>query len=321
MKGLFLSLFVFVPVLCHSQGNSVSIPFDIVRTPSNIARIILDYEMKGIKMKLFYDTGITGNLLSYEKAAEMGLGFSRTPRYFETLGGGLIIQRRADNVHVDRVFGRFDTASPTDSLSAYLGLPTTTKVDGWVGYTPVQDKMCLEIDFLQKRLSFIDTLPRFYIDNPEVWVVPLVSQDQFHETNFSRFLANTNLCMAGTLKLVDSIELRTNFVLDSGSPEYVAISAFDSLLFNQLLKYKVEITTTHGDKHPTVGLEIPELSIDTLMTNVRLYPYFEKEVHLYRSGFGTALMGGYLGIEFFLRYDKILFDRKNRMVYFYKNKE
>jgi hypothetical protein len=269
-------------------------------------------------MKLCYDTGAAGNLLTDEKAEQIGLTFSEDSEelYLYQYGGGFTYDRSADNHYYDPIFGVFFRATPTDSLARYLRLPVT-EVDGRVGFTHLQHEKCLELDFQTQRLSFIDTLPQFYMDDPLVQKIPMVMTDTLYETRYSSYMARQSLSIPGIFRLVDSIELRTNFVLDLGTPTYTMISAFDEPLFHKMIAHKAAMVERYGKDHPTVGLKIPELSIDTMMTNIRTYPIF-KENDLYRIGFGTAKIGGLLGIEFFMRYDKILFDWKHRTAYFYK---
>lgn len=316
MKKFILSLLVLVPALCYTQGEDVSIPFNIVYTADGIPRIILDYEIKSVKLKLFYDTGSAGNDLTYEKAEQIGLGISDEKGYTYQFGGGLFFKHQTKNFHNDPIFGAFTSATPTDSLAKFLQLPTGV-ADGLVGFTHIQHEKCVEIDFQTQRLSFLDTLPRFYLENSLVRRVPMVRQDTLYEAKDSDLFSKQSFCIPGTYRFADSIELRTNFILDLGTPTYTMVYALDPQLLDRILKHKAATVEKYGNYHPTVGLRIPELSIDTMMTNVMTYAEFQGG-EMYRAGFGSARVGGFLGIEFFMRYDKILFDEKNRTAYFYK---
>lgn len=310
MKTLSILFMFLCSLFCFSQGKCI--PFQIIESGDSKKGILLDYEIRGEKMRLFYDTGIIGNGLSYDKAKKIGLILSKDSICAETLARGKLILKRTENFYFDPIFGLFATASSQQTLFSFLSVP----IDGYVGYTFLQDTKCLEIDFQKKRLCFTDTLPSFYVDNSYVHKIALNRSDSIYETRSSKILGTKN-CIQGTITLSDSIKIQTNFELDLGTQEYMDMYMFDSLLFDKIVKYKEEISLKHGADYPTVQLEIPGLAIDTLMTNIKTYTYFE-ESNLYKDGFGSAPIGGYLGFNFFLQYDKILFDWKNRLAYFYK---
>lgn len=263
-------------------------------------------------MKLFYDLGSNIPILSYESIEKLGLTLSNETRSAETIGYGYIPIRYTIDYYVDLLFGPVDQASQSNSLLKLLGVPA----DGLVGNSIFQEKKCVEIDFINNRLCLTDSLPLFYVDNPDIQKAKIVRSDLGYENKLSKMVASAS-SIEGELVLADSIRIRTNFMFDNGMERYMSLSVMDSMLFKKLLDYKQTVIEKYGNNHPTTNLIIPELSIDTMMVRTRVFTYFQKN-NVYKDAFGTAQVGGYLGFEFFLQYDKILFDWINRSVYFYK---
>lgn len=308
MKRIHLILILLsFTLINHAQNKTIKFHFDRMINP----RIILDnYEIKGVKMKLLYDTGSVGsNMLTYNRAKEIGLFLSNDSTYIQTLGGSMK-QRYTTNLYYDPIFGPFVSAAhPDDFLSL-----TEEPIDGFVGYSDQGN--CIEFNFQKKELCFYDTVPQFYIANSKVRTTFLVNGDTGYEGEHPHAF-NDLFYIQGFISIADSIKVKTNFLLDTGMSTYSFMTIQDSLLLSKATNYKAIMKSKYGDNYPTIRLEVPELSIDTLMTNTRILPTLGKE-SLSKPTFGNSPIGGFLGIEFFREYTRILFDCKNRKAYFLK---
>lgn len=309
MKRTLIIFILLSFVICsYSQNQRIKFHLD----NSTDSRIILnDYEIKGVKMKLLYDTGSNGNnMLVYDRAKEIGLSFANDSTYSKSLNRIKIPQIYTTNYYFDPIFGPFYLTTHPETFLPF----TDEAIDGLVGY--YEGVNCIELDFQKQELCFYDTVPEFYFNNPKVTTATLVRGDTGYESKYSNLFLKS-LHIQGNIYIADTIKVRTNCIIDTGLPEYLFMSTLDSILLNKAITYKAKVKNEYGDHYPTIRMEIPELSIDTLMTNIKILPKFENG-HADKEAFGTSPIGGYLGIEFLKKYTRILFDCKNSIAYFYK---
>jgi predicted aspartyl protease len=314
MKKQILFILLFLVTYNHAQSQKVKFHFGDSRYSRNSRIILDDYEIKGVKMKLLYDTGmIGGNLLTYDCAKKIGLSLSNDSTSVETFGGIEMKHVYTTNMYYDPLFGAFVATTHPDTFLPFL----TEPVDGMVGYS--QDKNCIEFNFQQNELCFYDSIPPFYMHNNKVKTALLVPIDRGHESvKYSKLsLYSPGLYIRGNITIADTLKIRTNFLIDTGAIDYLFLATMDSLLLEKIIAYKAATTSKYGDSHPTVRFEIPELSVDSMMTNVKLRPLLKKE-HIYIPAFGPTPISGSLGVEFLKKYTKVLFDCKNNKAYFYK---
>jgi hypothetical protein len=144
----------------------------------------------------------------------------------------------------------------------------------------------------------------------------LIKTDFAREANYSNLISDYS-GVKGTLTVADSIQLKPYFIFDTGSNNYATMAVYDSLLLKKMLAYKKMMTKKYDDNYPTTHLQIPELGIDSQFVKIgvieKCYVKNEKV-----SPFGKYKIGGLLGMKFFLQYERVLFDCKNRIGYFIK---
>jgi hypothetical protein len=83
-------------------------------------------------------------------------------------------------------------------------------------------------------------------------------------------------------------------------------------LFLSPVRLPLVFPLTHGADAPTIRVEIP--GIDTPVTKFGVYD--KSKFDWQPSRFGTSVIGGYLGMDFFLKYDIIVLDNQNRKAHF-----
>ncbi|WP_280673585.1 MULTISPECIES: hypothetical protein [unclassified Dysgonomonas] len=270
------------------------------------------YEMRGKPLNLYYDSGTTVSTLNKNTALELGFSYSGDTSSIESLGERHIPLYFFTNHYIDPYFYLFPCAIAEEILYDMV----EEDVDGIVGHTPFLEKYLLEIDFENNQLCFRDTMPLFYTTNSQVKAAVLVRPDYGTEKKYSNYYSKDFFSIRGSYTIADSI-IYTTFVLDTGCHSYSFANMFEESLFEKAIEYKKEKSAMYGDSYPTSRLTIPELGVDSLFTNMRVKKTFDKKA-IHKQYFGNKSVGGYLGIDFFLQYKKILFDWKNKIAYFYK---
>lgn len=298
--------------LTYSQR--ISIPFYI---GGDNNRMILDYTLKGEKIKMLFDTGSSVNLIDINTANKLNILPHSNGREvtMATIGNTIFHSILPDTPYkLESVFS--NGWALIDSITKKKILTSGNEVDGMVGIDFSNNHSLLEIDFDDCKLHYWDTLPDYCHNEEQVRKVKIINTDFERETHYSPILA-TKKSIRCDLIVADSIHLQPYFIIDTGFPGYAMIVAYNSELIDKMISYKKMITNKFGINYPTSHLQIKELEIDSLLTNL---PMIDKSA-INNEGinyFGNYQLGGLLGIEFLLQYNKILFDLKNDIVYFIK---
>lgn len=313
-KKKYLLIFNLLLFTFWGFSQRKSIPFHLDQEK----RIILEYTIKGKKVKLFLDTGTSDcvldtkvsdnvNFLSHKDNREITMTTIGNIQYKVILPDGLY--------NTDSIFN--GSWGLTDMNITRKILNLGDEVDGFVGVNFKRNKI-VELDFKNNQLCFWDSVPQTYLNNFNGHKVTLVKSDFGRETNNSVWWSKDSH-IKGILTVADSIQLHPIFLFDTGGPRYAVIVVYDSLLLKKMVKYKKMITEKYGKNFPTTRFQLPELEIDSSYVNLYLMPkcFLDKKKtepvelnHIY----------GLLGMDFFLQYEKVLFDCKNRIGYFIKKK-
>lgn len=308
---LILNLLVF-SFFCFSQRKSI--PFYI----DDEKKIILEYTIKGEKVKLFFDTGSNGNIIDVKFSDRVGfLSHKYNKEITQTTVGNELFSAILpdDNVYYkDSVFNCGWVL--TDMNKTRKTFNFDNEVDGLVGINFKYNKFVIELDFKNNQLRFWDSLPQNYLRNTKLNKITLIKTDFVREANYSYLLSDYS-CINGSLTIADSIQLHPYFVLDTGCKAYASLAVYDSLLLKKMMVYKKMMTKKYGDNYPTTRLQIPELGIDSQFVKIGVIEkcYVNNERV---NPFGNYKIGGLLGMDFFLQYERVLFDCKNRIGYFVK---
>jgi hypothetical protein len=310
-KGFIITLSIFCNFSLFSQ--IISIPFYI----NEKKRIVLDYSIKGQKVKLVFDTGTEMNFIDIKIADNINFMPNRNVNHtaFSTFGGLKFDVITPNGLNKgDSIFNSAWVLTDIKKTRNVLGLGED--VDGFVGFDWKNFNNILELDFKDKQLRIWKNLPPEYLKKTKYVKVNLFEPNHNRETTGPK-IYNIPISIQGSLTVVDSLHYDPYFILDSGSDGYSLIAVFDSLLLKKMVTFKKDVKEKYGNNYPTTHLLLPELGIDSLYVNlaVNKKSYYENEN---TQVFGNYKIGGFLGIEFFLKYEKVLFDCRNRMAYFIK---
>lgn len=312
IKFYLLILLLNIPFfLIFSQ--SISIPFYL----NSRNNIIIEYAIKGEKLKFLFDTGTNGNYIDIGVSDR--LNFLSHPNNkkipMTTIGNNQFEAVLVESPYkADSVFNSDWLLTDMDKTREILNLDKD--VSGIMGVDFKNNSFLLEIDFRNSRINFWNKLPEYYFNNKQVQKTELINADFNRENKTSGVLANHN-CIKGDLYVADSLHLQPYFTIDTGFDDYLILAVYDSALLNEMVSYKKTIIQKYGANYPTIQLKIDDLMIDTSLIST---PVINKSSIDYNdiNVFGNYKLGGLLGLKFLLRYEKILFDRKNNFIYFMK---
>lgn len=308
-KVLWIFFFVFATLPIYS--NCINIPFEI----NERNRIVVKYVLSNRNVRFVFDTGSTGNLVSSELAAKIGI---------EPKNGQIIQSSTLDDMPFDLLLSNgafndsifFSIWSILPSKNSLEKFDLGDNVDGLLGLPLVEDKI-ITIDFCNSIIKFCDSIPPEEFENSDIRKIPLVRVDKGFEIKESKY-APIALAIQGEVIFADTIQIPVNFILDTGSPNYLTISVLDSTLFKTMVDYKKTISKQYGQDYPTSHIKIPQLGIDSFYVNLRVLKSLDMEINKFKRIFGSNIIKGNLGIGFFKKFDKIIFDRKKNQAYFIK---
>ena len=282
------------------------IPFSINKNN----RMIMDYSIKGIQGRFYFDTGSNANNLSDEFADKIGLEYDKeksVPAY--SLDGYPMFIHFSH--YLDSLFNHSTFIEKDSDFDVY-----DDNLDGLIG-TPRTQRGIFDIDFKLRQLRFWDSIPKTSFAQKEIFELPLVKQDDGFEDNFS-IASSIAPAIRGQIVLADSIVLPVNYILDSGVSEFMIVTVFDSTLFAKMINYKRETTQKFDKDYPTLRFQINGLRIDTLLANVRtMKDLNEKDRVRPRNGSNIIMVN--LGMKFLMMYDNVMIDRNNKRIYFVKS--
>jgi len=301
---------LFLATLGYSQVKSIPFYLDQEK------RIILEYTIKGEKVKLFLDTGTPDCVLDTKVSDKVNFLSHKNNRE--------ITMSTIGNIPYNIILpdGMYKTDSLLSGGWALTDMNVTRKVlnlgdevDGFVGINFKRNKI-VELDFKNNQLCFWDSVPQTYLSNFKGDKVTLVKSDFGRETKTS-YLWSRDSFIKGVLTVADTIQLHPVFAFDTGGPRYSVIVVYDSILLKKMMAYKKIVYEKFGNNYPTTRLQLPELGIDSAYVHLNLLPkcFFDKNN---KEPVEPNYVVGLLGVEFFLQYEKILFDCKNRIGYFLK---
>lgn len=285
------------------------IPFTINKNN----RMIMDYCIKGIQGRFFFDTGSNANILSDEFADKIGIEYDRdncVPAYS--------LDRFPMLIHfshyMDSIFSYSTNVEKDTDFNVY-----DDNLDGLIGIPRIQ-RGILDIDFRHSQLRFWDSIPKNFFTKKEIFVLPLVRADDGFENKLSMDCSILPLAIKGQMVVADSNVIAVNYILDSGVREFAFITVFDSTLFDKMIRYKRVISLKYGNNYPTIRLQIDGLHIDTLLANVSTMKDITEKDRV-RPRIGTNKVAVNLGMKFMMMYDNVMIDRNNKKVYFVKSIE
>jgi len=233
---LFLHLLVF-----YSFGfaQRKTIPFYV----DNENKIILNYTIKGEKVKLFFDTGSNGNILDIQFSDKVGFLSHKENREIArtTIGNEVFhVILPDDNVYYkDSVFNCGWVL--TDMSKTRKVFNFGNDIDGLVGINFKFNKYVIDLDFKNKQLRFWDSLPQSYLSNIKGNKITMIKTDFAREANYSDLLSDYS-CVQGSLTISDTIQLHPYFILDTGCKVYTSIAVYDSLLLKKMIEFKKKYT-------------------------------------------------------------------------------
>ncbi|MFV0390547.1 MAG: hypothetical protein ACK5KP_01470 [Paludibacteraceae bacterium] len=297
-----------------TYSQAVSLPFYLDKNK----RIIVQYSIKGDIVKLLLDTGWEGNMLDVNLADKLDILPHKQ---------GIKVQKFVSSGEpYTEIFPDNGMAHYIDTLFTYpwtltnmhetaKSLDIDADVDGIVGINFIGYKYITEFDFKNQRLNFWDSLPSNYFDNENYKKIEIVRLD-YGQPDTLKNVAAMYPYVRGEMTILGNVKLNPFFFIDSGSPYFFALQVHDEAVLKKLIDYKMEVVKKFGNNYPTYCFKIPELGIDTLYTNCSTSRVMPDVFNLYKKNLFRVL----LGMDFLLRYEKVIIDAKRREGYFFEAK-
>jgi hypothetical protein len=311
MRNIAVCYLLFSTISLFSQEKRLSFYLD-----SN-KHIIVNYTIKGEKVKLLLDTGWEGEMLDVHIADKLNLlphKENRTVNMFTASGEPYIVitTDRGTNNFIDTLFNYPWTLS--DMKQTAHSLKFDEDVNGIVSINFIDYKYAVEFDFKHKQLVFWDSLPENYFKKKNVHQAKLIPSDYLQVDKHSKINAQfPNI--KGVLTILDTVTIHPLFFFDTGSiGSEFTLQPYTEELLGELLEYKQIITKKYGPNYPTMRFELPELGIDTLYSK----GYVTRVMYDAFGHYKDTKLRVLLGMSFFLQYEKVIFDIKNETGYFVK---
>ena len=235
-----------------------SIPFSIVNNS-----IIFEYSINDIKLRLFYDTGCSFNLVESSIAEKIGITPSELRLRPSTIGGIGIDGQAANERYADSLLRNVWIIEEYSELIEITQKRRGVEIDGIAGYNEFSDHYIIEFDFTKSMLCMYDSLPYFY---QEMQSIPLV-------TYWNDRFTHPYLCIKGIYSILDTMKLKPDFIIDTGSNHFLFISSRDTALINKMVDYRKKKKIESGENAPTSFLTIPSLLYKKPLSDIRIYHY------------------------------------------------
>ena len=294
-----LVLFILLggTVLYAEQTDRWTIPFSVENNS-----IIFEYSINGVKLRLFYDTGAGLNLVESSLAAKIGITPSEWRLTPSTIGGIVIDGYAANERYVDSLLRNIWIIEEHSRLLEIIQRGRSIEIDGMAGYNEFSDHYIIEFDFTKSRLCLYDSLPSFY---KEVQSIPLT-------TYWNDGFAHPYLCVKGIYTILDTMKIESDFVIDTGSSNFLFISNRDTVLINRMVDFRKKKIKESGENTPTFFLTIPDLLYEKSFSSIPMHHYKEPDMRKKSSN------ASYKVLPFLPKMDRLelskysLFDEKNR---------
>lgn len=308
-KKLFILIcLLFISYLVYSQAKSL--PFYLDKNK----RIIVEYSIKGQKVKLLFDTGWEGDMLDVNIADKLKILPHKQNREFKDFVSSgepytVILPDKGSFLYIDSLFNYAWTLTDMRKTAKSLGIDDD--INGIVGINFINYKYIVEFDFGNKRLNFYDSLPHYYLKYSRIFKTKILRMD-YGKKDTLKNVGGMYPYINGYLTILDTLKLHPLFFFDTGSVGYISLQVYNNAVLNKMIDYKISTSQKYGVNYPTIHFQIPELEIDSLYANCGITRLMPDVFSLYKQNYFRVL----LGMDFFLQYDKIIFDIKGRTGYF-----
>jgi hypothetical protein len=297
---------------CFAYSQAISLPFYLDKKK----RIIVEYNIKGENVKLLLDTGWEGDMIDVNLADRLNILPHKQNREIEQLVSSgepytEILPDNGSSNYIDTLFNYSWTLTNMKKTAKSLGIDDD--VNGIVGVNFIGYKYVIEFDFNHNELKFWDSLPRNYLKNNKFFKSKILRLD-YGQVDSLRNVGAMYPYIKGDLTILDTVKLHPLFFFDTGSVGYISLQVHDNTILQKMIDYKKAVSQKYGADYPTVHFQIPELKIDSLYANCGITRVMPDVFNLYKKNYFRVL----LGMDFFLQYEKVLFDCKNRIGYFLK---
>lgn len=310
-KRLFiLNCLLFSFFFAYSQA--ISLPFYLDKKK----RIIVEYSIKGEKVKLLFDTGWEGDMIDVNLADRLDiLPHKQNKEIKDFVSSGepytVILPDNGSSHYIDTLFNYAWTLTDMRKTAKSLGIDDD--VNGIVGINFINYKYVVEFDFKHNKLKFRDSLPSNYLKNNKFFKSKILRLD-YGQVDSLRNVGAMYPYIKGDLTILDTVKLHPLFFFDTGSVGYISLQVHDNIILQKMIDYKKAVSQKYGADYPTVHFQIPELKIDSLYANCGITRVMPDVFNLYKKNYFRVL----LGMDFFLQYEKVIFDIRKRTGYFLK---
>ncbi len=308
-KKLFiLNFLLFTFYFAYSQ--TISLPFYLDKNK----RIIVEYRIKGEKVKLLLDTGWEGDMIDVNLADRLNIlphKQNREIKDFVSSGEPytVILPDEGSFLYIDTLFNYAWTLTDMKQTAKSLGIDDN--INGVVGINFINYKYIVEFDFKNKLLNFWKTLPHDYLKSGKLKKTKILRLD-YGQTDSLKNIGGMYPYIKGSLTILDTVKLQPLFFFDTGSVGYISLQVHNNTILKKMIEYKKVISQKYGVNYPTIHFQIPELGIDSLYKNCSLSRVMPDIFNLYKDNYFRVL----LGMDFFLQYEKVIFDIRKRTAYF-----
>ena len=313
-KKLFILVcLLFISYFVYSQA--IILPFYLDKNK----RIIVEYAIKGQKVKLLLDTGWEGDMIDVSFADKLNILPHTQNRVIEQFVSSgepytLILPDNGSSLYIDTLFNYEWTLTDMKKTAESLGIDDD--INGIVGINFINYKYVVEFDFKHKQLKFWHSLPRNYLKYREVFKTEILRLD-YGQVDSLKNVAAMYPYIKGNLTILGTVKLHPLFFFDTGSVGYISLQVHDNTILKEMIDYKKVISQKYGVDYPTIHFQIPELKIDSMYANCGMTVVMPDVFNLYKKNYFRVL----LGMDFFLQYERVLFDCKNKIGYFIRKQQ
>lgn len=316
---VYFLIFWFFSSVTYSQRRTI--PFHL----NEQKNIILEYSINGENVNLIFDTGTDFNFIDINFSDRVKFLNHKTNKNINSYSVGGTIK----NMIIPDAFYKTDSVFNgdwylTDMNITRKQLKVGDDVNGLVGINYSLTKDIIEINFKNSKVNIWDSIPKKYLMSSQILKAKIFGIKYGYGTGYltdtgTRFSDYSTKYgyINSSFTVADSIQLNPLFLLDTGCGPFAVTNVSDSILYRSMVDFKVNTSKKYGKEYPTTRLQIPELGIDSLYVNMNVIPpniNSNNTVDFY----STNKIEGLLGMGFFLKYEVVLFDCKNKFVYFIK---
>lgn len=264
-------IFIIICEIILCQGIESKIIWKIPFTIKN-GLFVLDYTINGKTLKFVYDTGAGFSIIDSSLAKSLGINPSEHKFKASTFGGTNLEGIWSDGKKEDKLLPPLWVISKRSNFLDGLSKGTGVHIDGFLGYSKFIDRFVIEYNFEEGLINLHDSIPDTYKTDKQLIHQPLYPHPYFQK------ITEHFICIKGVYTVLDTVQIETFCILDTGSRGFLFTLCNDSVLFRKMLKHRNEKVAKESKNVATTYLSIPGLLQKKPLSRTRIYPQFQETV-------------------------------------------